>query len=185
MSLLTPLGLLGLIGLIVLIIIYIIKPIFQNKIISSTYVWKRSLKYRKKKIPISQLRNILIFICQVLIITSIAAILAQPFINDEDAHKGESTVVVIDASASMLAETGASSRFDRAIAAVTTEIDNVFKNENASMSVIIASDKPYFIAQEAKAESAAAIKSALRDLLYETDGKKACTYGSPVQARLM
>ena len=40
MSWLTPLGLLGLIGLIVLIIIYIIKPIFQNKIISSTYVWK-------------------------------------------------------------------------------------------------------------------------------------------------
>ena len=185
MSLLTPLGLLGLIGLIVLIIIYIIKPIFQNKIISSTYVWKRSLKYRKKKIPISQLRNILIFICQVLIITSIAVILAQPFINDEEAHKGESTVVVIDASASMLAETGGSSRFDRAITAVTDKVDEVFADETAAMSVIIASDKPYFVAQEAKAESAAAIKSALRDILYETDGKKAYTYGSPDMAGAM
>ena len=41
MSWLTPLlGILGVIGLIVLIIIYIIKPNYQNKIISSTYVWK-------------------------------------------------------------------------------------------------------------------------------------------------
>ena len=46
MTLLTPLGLLGLIGIIVLIIIYIIKPNYQQKFISSTYVWKLSLKYR-------------------------------------------------------------------------------------------------------------------------------------------
>ena len=45
MNLLTPLGLIGLISLIALIIIYIIKPNYQNKIISSTFVWKLSLKY--------------------------------------------------------------------------------------------------------------------------------------------
>ena len=39
MSWLTPLGFLGLIGLIVLIIIYLIKPNYQNKIISSTFIW--------------------------------------------------------------------------------------------------------------------------------------------------
>ena len=48
MSLLTPIGLLGFIGLVILFIIYIIKPNYQNKIISSTYVWTLSLKYRKK-----------------------------------------------------------------------------------------------------------------------------------------
>ena len=64
MSLLTPLGLLGLIGLIVLLIIYIIKPNYQNKVISSTFVWNLSLKYRKKKIPINKLRNILLIICR-------------------------------------------------------------------------------------------------------------------------
>ena len=102
MSLLTPLGLLGLIGLIVLIIIYIIKPLFQSKIISSTYVWHRSLKYRRKKIPISQLRNILIFICQVLIITAISFILAQPFLKGDEVEETDNTVMIIDASASML-----------------------------------------------------------------------------------
>ena len=53
MTLLTPLGLIGLLGVVALIIIYIIKPNFQQKFISSTYVWKLSLKYRKKKIPAS------------------------------------------------------------------------------------------------------------------------------------
>ena len=65
MSWLTPLGFLGLIGLIILIIIYIIKPNYQNKIISSTFVWKLSLKYKKNKIPISKLRNILLLLCQI------------------------------------------------------------------------------------------------------------------------
>ena len=51
MKLLAPLGLLGLIGIIILIIIYIIKPNYQSKFVSSTFVWKLSLKYKKKKIP--------------------------------------------------------------------------------------------------------------------------------------
>ena len=57
MSWLTPIGFLGLIGLLILIIIYIIKPNYQNKVISSTFVWRLSLKYKKKKIPISKLRS--------------------------------------------------------------------------------------------------------------------------------
>ena len=53
MSWLTPIGFLGLIGLIILIIIYIIKPNYQQKFISSTFIWKLSLRYKKKKIPIT------------------------------------------------------------------------------------------------------------------------------------
>lgn len=51
MNLLVPIGLLGLIGLLVLLIIYILKPNYQQKFVSSTYIWKLSLKYRKKKFP--------------------------------------------------------------------------------------------------------------------------------------
>ena len=49
MTLLTPLGLIGLLGVVALIIIYIIKPNHQQKFISSTHIWKLSLKYKKKK----------------------------------------------------------------------------------------------------------------------------------------
>ena len=77
MRLLLPLGLLGLAGIVALIIIYIIKPNFQQKLISSTYIWKLSLKFKKRKIPLSKLRNILLIACQVLIITTMALILSR------------------------------------------------------------------------------------------------------------
>ena len=115
MSWLTPLlGILGVIGLIVLIIIYIIKPNYQNKIISSTFVWKLSLKYKKNKIPLNKLRSILLFLCQVLVITAAALILAQPFIAS-DKVESRRKVLIIDASVSMLAETGDGNRFENAV----------------------------------------------------------------------
>ena len=44
MTWLVPLGFIGLVGIIVLIIIYILKPNYQQKLLSSTFVWKMSLK---------------------------------------------------------------------------------------------------------------------------------------------
>ena len=62
MTLLLPLGLLGLISLAVLLLIYLLRPNYQQKLVSSTFVWKLSLKYKKNRMPISRLRNILILI---------------------------------------------------------------------------------------------------------------------------
>lgn len=164
MSWLTPLGFLGLLGLVALIIIYIIKPNFQNKIISSTYVWKKSLKFKKKKIPISNLRNILLFLCQVLAITAASLILAQPFLVDEEGNNGKNSVIIIDASASMLAESNGFSRFERTIDQVSKYVDELFKDEK-HVSVIIASEKSYFLVQQAGADSVAEVKNALTSLL--------------------
>ena len=55
MTLLIPLGLLGLLSIAGLILIYIIKPNYQQKYISSTYVWALSLKLKKKRLPVSKL----------------------------------------------------------------------------------------------------------------------------------
>lgn len=164
MSWLTPLGFLGLLGLVALIIIYIIKPNFQNKIISSTYVWKKSLKFKKKKIPISNLRNILLFLCQVLAITAASLILAQPFLVDEEGNNGEDSVIIIDASASMLAESAGYSRFERTIDQVSKYVDELFEDEKR-VSVIVASEKSYFLVQQAGADSVADVKNALTSLL--------------------
>ena len=164
MSWLTPLGFLGLLGLVALIIIYIIKPNFQNKIISSTYVWKKSLKFKKKKIPISNLRNILLFLCQVLIITAASLILAQPFLMDEDANNGEDSVIIIDASASMLAESAGFTRFERTVDVVSKYVDELFENQKR-VSIIVASENSYFLVQQADAESVVEVKNALTSLL--------------------
>ena len=164
MTWLTPLGFLGLIGLIILIIIYIIKPNYQQKFISSTFVWKLSLKYRKKKIPINQLRNILIFICQVLIITACASILAQPLIAGEDADEYKEQVVIIDASASMRTEIAGETRFERAVNEVHDLVDEVVAN-NGTITVIVAGTDASYLVQRAGPDFATEIRTKLDELI--------------------
>ena len=50
MTFLYPLGLLGLLGIPVLIIIYIIKSKYTEQTVSSTYLWKLSERFLKKRI---------------------------------------------------------------------------------------------------------------------------------------
>ena len=96
MRLLTPLGLIGLLGLVVWLVIYLLKPNYQNKYISSTYIWKLSLKYKKKNIPISKLRHILLLICQVLMICAAVFILANPVIVRPSENTGPDKIIVLE-----------------------------------------------------------------------------------------
>ena len=178
MSWLTPIGFLGLAGLIALIIIYIIKPNYQNKIITSTFIWKLSLKFRKKKIPINKLRNIILFICQVLAITAIALILAQPFIAGEEETVINEKVAIIDGSASMMAETNEETRFERAVEMVRLLATDTFE-ENGKITVILASDKASVLASSVDAESKDLVFSALDALIDPSleENEKPTTYG--------
>ena len=101
MTFLAPLGFLAAISIIILIIIYIIKPNYQQKYISSTFVWKLSLKYKKKNVPTSKLRDILIVICQVAILALCTTVLANPSKLQTAFMGGDEVVFVIDSSASM------------------------------------------------------------------------------------
>lgn len=178
MSWLTPLGFLGLAGLIALIIIYIIKPNYQLKIISSTFIWKLSLKLRKKKIPINKLRNILIFICQLLIITSTSLMLAQPFIAAEKEEQTVERIAIIDASASMLTKLGVESRFERAVADVRNMAQETLA-QGGKVSIILAGETSSYLVRDITAElgGATAINMAL-DSLTVPGKPTACTYGS-------
>ena len=99
MRLLLPLGLLALLGLLVLLIIYLIKPSYQNKSIPSTYIWRESLKYRKKQKTDSIFRNLLIILCQILIIVLAAFILSMPLVQIYSADDLDQNILVIDGSA--------------------------------------------------------------------------------------
>ncbi|MBE6978276.1 MAG: VWA domain-containing protein [Ruminococcaceae bacterium] len=173
MSWLTPIGFLGLIGLIILIIIYLIKPNYQNKIISSTFIWRLSLKYKKKKIPISKLRNILLFLCQVLAITIASLILAQPFIDNSVSVTTEK-VIIIDASGSMMANVGGQTRFERAVEAVRTEADEMLE-EGGKVSIILASTTSSYLVQQSNVRGD--VMAAL-DELVDPSKDSACTYGN-------
>ena len=149
-KLLVPLGLLGLIGILILIIIYIIKPNYQQKFVSSTFVWKLSLKYRKRKVPINKLRNLLIIICQILILALCSFILSQPVDVYRTEDNRKEVVLVIDSSASMrTVDEDGQSRFARAIIAAKAKCTEIFENdddeEGSVVSIVLANDTPSYL----------------------------------------
>lgn len=175
MSWLTPLGFLGLIGLIVLIIIYIIKPNYQQKVISSIFVWKLSLKYRKKKIPLNKLRNVLLFLCQVAVITATACILAQPFIQVDNSKSEDDVILIIDASASMHAEYNSKTRLDRAVDAALSDAVEAL-NADKQVTVILAAEEATFLVQQAGKAKEVLVIEALEKL--QKEPQTLFTYGS-------
>lgn len=174
MTLLTPFGLLGLLGIVALIIIYIIKPNYQNKMISSTFIWKMSLKYRKKSIPISKLRNFLIIFCQILIIALCAMLLTQPFIPSGITVNSNEKIVVIDASANMLTVDGGKTRFARAVESAKSLAEEV-ESADGVLTVILADGSPSYLVQRCGAEAMSDVYDMLDDL---AEDSAACTYGA-------
>lgn len=174
MSWLLPLGFLGLIGLAVLLLIYIIRPNYQQKQISSTFVWRLSLKYQKKRMPISKLKNLLLLLLQILILTLCAFLLAGPVIM-EDVVEHDEVVIVLDASASMRAQgdNDTDTRFVRAVTDAQTLVDETLKN-NGRVTVIFADKTADYIAHRATKDSGEQVIAELQSLIDDD----ACTYGS-------
>ncbi|MBP3568591.1 MAG: BatA and WFA domain-containing protein [Lachnospiraceae bacterium] len=133
MSFLNPMGLLGLLGIPVLILIYIIKPKFQEKLVSSTFIWKLSQKYKKKSLP-WQITNLLLFLVQLIIIVAISLILARPVIVTEDGAAEK--IVILDASASMQMKGSNGTFFERAKEEISKLADDM--ESYGKMSVILA-----------------------------------------------
>ena len=72
-------------------------------------------KYKKKKIPTSRLRDLLLILCQILAIACCAMLLATPSqVLRQQPEEGE-VIVIVDASASMRATTDDETRFIRAV----------------------------------------------------------------------
>ena len=176
MSWLTPLGFLGLISILALIIIYIIKPNYENKFISSTFVWKLSLKYKKNKIPINKLRNVILFICQVLALTAASLIIAQPFLDNGESVASEK-VIIVDASASMMTKTGTTTRFEKAIYDVKDEVNEQLEKKDGKVSVILAGEKASFLVQSEGISSKASIHAEL-DKLIAKGADNPCYWGA-------
>ena len=184
MSLLIPLGLLGLLGLLVLLIIYLIKPNYQQKLVSSTFIWKLSLKYKKKRLPVSRLRNLLLLLCQILVIVLFAFILTQPAVIEDSILKDNEKVAVIDAAGSMLAtaqhDYADSSRFERAVDGVIELAEKTFR-ENGTITIILAGETAEELFTRVSADAADDVFAKLEELKYDKDdrGNPAyCTYGS-------
>lgn len=177
MTLLTPLGLLGLIGILVLIIIYIIRPNFQQKVVSSTYVWKLSLKYRKKRLPTSKLRDLLLIICQILVLASCAFIIAKPACIVKSTETNSETVIIIDSSASMLMSSNGKTRFERAVEVAGTKAGEVLDG-GGEVTVITAGPKAEYLCEKETKENKESVLREIKGLWSDNQNDIKCTYGS-------
>ena len=132
MSLLQPLGLLGLIGIPIIIIIYIIKSRYVQKPVASTFIWKRSLKYVKRKIPLRVILSLLL-ILQILTVAAASFAIARPTVKP---LKSNETIYILDTSASMQNTMDGKTRFELAKEFILEEAENI--GNNSRVSVIFA-----------------------------------------------
>lgn len=147
MSFLNPAGLWGLLGIPVLILIYIIKPKFQEKLVTSTFIWKLSQKYKKKSLP-WQITNLLLFVVQLITIVAISMILARPVVLTEDGAAEK--IVILDASASMMVEGTGGTRFETAKEQICDLADEM--ESYGKMTVILAGTESYTLVARSDSE---------------------------------
>lgn len=143
MKFLNPAGLLLLLALPVLIFIYLIRAHHEDRAVSSTFMWKLSERFMKKRIPLQKLQKFLLFALQLLLLICTSLMVARPAI-----ITGKSTeyVAIIDGSASMqTVNDRGESRFDRALEQASELAQNISKGHR--FSVILATDNASFLIQ--------------------------------------
>ncbi len=133
MNLLQPLGLLGLIGVPIIIIIYLIKSKYVQKPVSSTFIWKRSLKYIKRKVPMSIIISLLL-ILQLLTVIAASLAISRPTIKP---LKSNETIIILDASASMNTTNGTKTRFEVAKEQIFADVEKI-GSSSSKVSLIVA-----------------------------------------------
>jgi Ca-activated chloride channel family protein len=92
---------------------YMLRLRRREMMVSSTMLWQKLLRDREANAPWQKLRRNLLLFLQLLILAALVLALARPFIPIPSVISG-STVVLLDASASMQADDIASNRFEAA-----------------------------------------------------------------------
>ena len=149
MRFLNPGGLWLLLSVPILIIIYLIKSQHEERMLSSTYIWKLSEKFMKKRLPMQKLKKIVLFVLQLLMLIVLAFMAARPAIVN---GSSKDYIVIIDSSASMaVVDENGQSRFEKAIEQVQELTEEI--NKGHRITVIEAADNAYYLVQHADAVS--------------------------------
>lgn len=164
MKLLNPAGLWLLLGVPILIIIYLIRSQHEDRAVSSTFIWKLSSKFVKKRIPIQRIRRILLFLLQLLLIIGSAFIASKPTFIEGETYD---YIVILDSSASMQQkDQDGNTRFDNAKDMIKNLSKEIKKGH--TLTLIVASDSPSYSFRQT--DSVNEVNLALNNLK--------CSYGS-------
>ncbi|MBR7165570.1 MAG: BatA and WFA domain-containing protein [Clostridia bacterium] len=161
MRLENPAGLWLLLGIPALILIYMLRNRYEEKVVSGTYLWRLSRRFQKRRLPVQRFKKILLFILQLLFITTCALAASQPVLVEGEVID---YVAILDASASMQAvdEKGVS-RFDLAKSMISDLANETLSGH--TVSVITAGREASYLVQ--KSESGNEVRLALNHALCE------------------
>ena len=163
MSLLNPAGL-GFAAIIPLIILlYLLKRRFQEKVISSTYLWEEVLKDMEATTPWQRLKKNLLLFLQLLAAVLLVMALSRPYLPVAGGLEKQ-LLVVLDASASMMASDVTPSRWGMAQKEVEKLIDRLGPGEK--MTLIKMGEQPEVL--QAASGDKNELRRALRDAQLET-----------------
>ena len=157
MSFLYPLGLLGLIGIPILIAVYIIKSKYTEQTVASTFLWRLSERFLKRKNPISRVTGIISLILQILAVTIVSLAIAHPVITvSSSAHE---YCFILDASGSMNISEGEDTRFALAKDEISTMIKDATGGSRFSLICVGDTTRVVFERLEDKAQAQVLLES--------------------------
>ena len=110
-----PAGLWALVGVLVVIGVSLLRRKYDEKTVSSTYLWKLAERFSRRNAPAQRLKRALLFALQLLSLVFACLMIARPLLRmpGADVHY----VAVIDGSGSMqTAGAQGETRFERALA---------------------------------------------------------------------
>lgn len=87
MTFLNPAGLWLLLGIPLVILLYILKPPVKEKAVSSTFLWKLSEKFMKKKSPFRRFRRIFLLILQIVTVLTLSLIACKAGVFTQGLHR--------------------------------------------------------------------------------------------------
>ncbi|MBU90125.1 hypothetical protein CMO94_01175 [Candidatus Woesearchaeota archaeon] len=150
------LGLIALASLIPFIILYLRKPKPQDRVIPSLMFILQNKKTSNQNDFLRKFLTNLLFFIQLLALIGLSLAIAEPFTKVPYDVSLENTVVVLDVSASMQADEGGTTRFDKAI----KESKKVLSGKN---SIILAENIPLIVLEDESGETASSILDNLQE----------------------
>ena len=149
MTFLYPIGLLGLIGIPILIIVYLIKNRYTEQTVASTFLWRLSERFLKRRNPLSRITGIISLILQLLLVAALSLAVAHPIIVLPGA--AHEYCFILDGSASMNMEAEGKTRFDLAKEEILKVVDEA--KEGSTYTVVLVSGTTEVILERADDKS--------------------------------
>ena len=151
MKLLYPASLWLLLGVGLWALAQWVKPRYEEKMLSTTWLWRQSERFRTKRLPIRRAKKLLLLLMQLLSLLLAVLLAVEPLL--PAAGSGREYIALVDVSASMAMQSDGKTRLDRAAEALLKEIAAL--PEGTAVTVIAAGAEPTVLLERSRSRSEA------------------------------